>query len=85
MATQIDDRPAETRYRLTFERIGRTFRGEVREFTARDADDLAEQVWRLARKNLSSRWFEVAADLESMTGTIEAGRFGRFTIEKVPA
>ena len=67
-------------YAVEFERIGRTRGLPVQHFAAVNGDDLAEQVWRFARRHLGSRWFDVTVDLEAMNGFIEFGRFGRFTI-----
>ena len=75
-----------TAYRCTFPRIGRSSNGSfVETFTAADADDLAEQVFRFAKRKLASRMFVVSVDLERMVGSIEYDRFGTFTIESVPA
>jgi hypothetical protein len=74
-----------TRYRVTFERIGRSARGLTQDWEAVDADDLASIIYGFVRKHLMSREYSVIVDLEKMRGSIEAGRFGTFTIEPVPA
>jgi hypothetical protein len=70
-------------YAVEFERIGRTH-GLSATFHAADGDELAEQVYRFARRYLGSRWFVVGLDLDEGTGSIEAGRSGRFTFHEVP-
>jgi hypothetical protein len=70
-------------YRVTFEdngRIGRTRGNGDLVITARDANDVADQVYRHVKNKLASRWFEVTVDLEAQRGSIECGRFGRFTV-----
>ena len=74
-----------TRYRVTFERIGRGARGLTQDWEAVDADDLASIIYGFARKHLASSEYSVLVDLETMRGSIEAGRFGTFTIAAVPA
>lgn len=75
-----------TAYHVVFPRIGRSTNGSFEAtFKARDADDLAEQVFLFARPKLASKMFEVIVDLEQMTGSIEYGRFGTFTIKQVPS
>lgn len=70
-----------TTYRVTFPRIGRSSNGSfAEEFIAADADDLAGQIFKYARPKLASSMFMVTVDLETMSGSIEAGRFGTFTI-----
>jgi hypothetical protein len=72
-----------TRYRVTFDRLGRK-RDLVLECEVTDADDLAEKVYRFAGQHLSSRDFEVVVGLDPDTregrGWIEDGRFGAFTV-----
>jgi hypothetical protein len=87
---------AETRtarYRVTYERVGRhggrngsTAPGQLT-LDALDADDLAEQVARDARRYLASRQVEVTVDLEAGTGQILAGfhNAGTFTVEQLLA
>ena len=72
-------------YRLTFERIGRNHNVPDLVTGATNPDDIAEEVWRLARKNCGSRDLEVAVDLEAMKGHIFAGMHsaGSFTIAEV--
>lgn len=68
-------------YLIKFERVGR--RRDVPEvvYNAKDADDLAKQIHKYVRKFLASSWYEVTVNLETMTGSIDFGRFGNFTIE----
>lgn len=70
-------------YRVKFERIGRTHYVQPQVFQAKDADDLAEQVYRYARSYLRSRDVEVVVNLEESRGSIFVGvnSGGRFTIE----
>ena len=73
-------------FRVEFERIGRGSRGTVKDFEADDADGLAEQIHRFADGKLASRWFDVSVELNETnvgTGSIEGGRFGTFTVEKI--
>lgn len=72
-------------YRIIFKdgRIGRTRGNGDIVITARDADDIAAQIFFIARKKLASSWFDVTVDLEEMHGSIEYGRFGEFTIERL--
>lgn len=72
-----------TTYRIDIERIGRGCKGVSVELVATDLDDLAEQMHRYARKHLASSWFEVMLDGESGHGSIDGGRFGRFTFAAV--
>lgn len=74
---------AKQRYHVVFERIGRRH-DLTSDFEAADADDLADVIYRFARKHLASRDFMVLVDLEKNTGSIEAGRFGTFTISALP-
>lgn len=82
-----------TRYRVTYERVGRhggrngsPAPGQLT-LTAADADDLAEQVARDARRYLASREVEVVVDLAAGTGQILAGfhNAGTFTLEQLLA
>jgi hypothetical protein len=74
-----------TKYRVMFDRIGR--KKEVAPLTvdARDADELAEHIYRYARPHLLSRDVEVSADLEAGKGIVFCGfnNGGTFTIERV--
>ena len=68
-------------YTVTFERIGRNH--NVPPLTVpgpASAQDIAEQVYRLARSYLISRDYEVTVDLAEGKGWIESGRFGKFEI-----
>jgi hypothetical protein len=67
-------------YVATFERIGR--RHDVPPLTvdSADPDAIAEAVWAYARQFLGSRWFDVVVDLAELRGSIEFGRFGKFTL-----
>jgi len=70
-----------TAYTATFDRIGR--RHDVAPLeVAGSADDIAEQIYRYARRFLASRDIEVATDLEALSGTIFAGFHigGSFTL-----
>lgn len=81
--------PATTQYVVRFERIGRHHEPAplTVDLPADDqtADELAERVHVYARRFLASPYFFVRVDLEEQTGTIEGGRFGRFTITEVQA
>lgn len=79
------DTATTTKYSVEFERIGRRRDVPDNIFTVVDADDLAQQVWRFAGRYLGSRWYDVTVDLDAMTGSIEAGRFGRFFLREVTA
>jgi hypothetical protein len=75
------------KYKITFERIGRSHRVPPLELPAdrlTDAD-VADKVYIYARPYLASRGYDVYADLQSGKGSIEGGRFGTFTIEAVDA
>jgi hypothetical protein len=76
-----------TKFKLQFERIGRNHAIGAREFEARDADHLAEQVYDLARRHMVSRDLDVSLNLEEGNGNIYAGfhSAGTFTIEEVAA
>lgn len=73
---------------VTFERIGRGFRGRVETFELPDddrlADELAEAIYRFAKGKLGSKWYDVEVSLDEGRGSIEAGRFGRFTFAAIP-
>lgn len=67
---------------ITFERIGRHHSVEPLEVDNQlDADQVAEKVWRYARRFLASRDFEVNVDLASGLVSIGWGRFGSGRIE----
>lgn len=76
-----------TRYRMTFERVGRQHDVEPYECEAVTPDDLAEAVWLHVRHLLLSRDSSVAVDMDAMTGRIFAGMHnaGAFTIAEVGA
>lgn len=70
-------------YTVKFDRIGRNrTAGLTLETQASDADDLADKIYRYARRSLASSGFEVVVDLEAGRGSIEYGRYGSFTIEE---
>lgn len=73
----------KTHYQIRFDRVGRGSRGVSQEFWADDAQDLSEQIFKFVRPKLISREFTVVVDLDKMEGSIEAGRFGMFKIERV--
>ena len=70
-------------YTAKFERIGR--RRDVPDLVvvADTADQMADAIWHYAKGFLGSKWYDVTVDLEAMRGSIEYGRFGRFTLEPV--
>lgn len=70
-----------TTYTLKFERVGRNRHVPDLVVDAPDVDALTEAAYREVGKHLGSRSYEVVVDLERMTGSVEWGRFGRFTIE----
>lgn len=78
-----ETRPAQSQYRVTYERVGR--RRDVPPLTtvAAGADHLAELIHADARPYLLSSDVEVFVDLEAMTGHILCGfnSGGRFAIE----
>lgn len=74
-------RGRERLYVVKFERIGRTHYVPDVTINASDADGLAGQIHRYAKKFLASKWYEVGLDLKTGRGSIEAGRFGTFRIE----
>lgn len=70
-------------YVCAFERVGRNRSvPDLPVETATDypGDEIAEAVYRYSRRFLGSKWFDVTVDLEAGTGSIEAGRFGRFSV-----
>jgi hypothetical protein len=73
------------KYRITFDRVGRNHNPEPVFIEASDAEDLAAKIFAyiIRRKLLASREFEVTVDLTKMSGSIDFGRFGEFTIEEV--
>lgn len=75
---------ASAPYTVRFSRIGRHHDVGPLHLDATDADDLAEQVYKYARRFLGSRDVEVAVNLEEMRGLIFAGmrNGGDFTIER---
>lgn len=74
--------------RLTWERLGRGKRAEgtVEEVTVRDGpdfgDNLADVIFRIAKANLASSWFDVSVYTDGGF-SIEAGRFGRGRWERL--
>lgn len=72
-----------TRYIITFDRIGRTRPDRPTSFDVESADHLAEAIHAHACKRLRSQDFDVTVDLSAGCGWIEAGRFGKFTVETV--
>lgn len=74
-----------TKYRITFDRIGRNHSVVPIVEEASDAEELAEKVYRFAKRGLASRFPDVVVDLDEMTGFISTGAHiaGRFTIEVV--
>lgn len=77
----MDSMTKTHRFRVTFERIGTHHNVPPLETTAWDAQDLVQQIYPIARRNLNSKWFDVTVNLETMKGYVECGRFGTFTIE----
>ncbi len=73
-------------YRITFDRIGRNHSIVPIVEEANDADELAEKIYRFAKRGLASRFPDVVVDLEEMNGFIATGVHiaGRFTIEVMP-
>lgn len=65
---------------VKFDRIGRNHTVPDLIVDSDDPDVIAREVHRAARPNLRSRYFDVTVDLEAGAGSIEYGRFGRFTI-----
>lgn len=68
-------------YIVEFERIGRSHDVPPLTTTAESAAHLAEQVYDYARRFLGSKGYTVVVDLDEMSGSIEAGRFGAFTVK----
>lgn len=85
--------PAAHRYRIAFERIGRRHNVPDLVVQALDgpylAEYLADQVYDYAGEFLGSREYVVTVDLHPRevarvgVGAIEAGRFGRFTVQQI--
>ena len=67
-------------YHVIFERIGRRRDLPPQHFTAADDEELTLEVYSFARRILQSPGFQVTVDMETMTGNLEGGRFGTFTI-----
>jgi hypothetical protein len=72
---------ADVKYHVAFERIGRRRDIPPQTFEAANADELAESVWHFARRYLASHDAFVSCNLETGHGSIESGRFGKFTIK----
>jgi hypothetical protein len=74
-----------TRYRVTFERVGRHTSVPPLEVEAADAFDLEDKVLRHVRPMLASKEAEVGASLTQLDGQILAGGrpAGNFTLEAV--
>lgn len=77
---------------ITFDRVGARRYGEALTLTLDrellgDADEIARAVHSHARRYVTSRHFEVEADVEAGRVLIEGGRFGRgtFTPDRAPA
>lgn len=70
-------------YTVAFTRIGRSHDVAPLSVGARDADHLAEQIYRYARPHLRSRDVDVLVDLDKMQGWITVGfnNGGDFAIE----
>ncbi len=76
----------KTRYRVTFDRIGRKRDVPPLDVDAADADDLAGQILAAARPHLGSRNVRVFVGLEAGSGFVITGmahNAGTFTIERV--
>lgn len=78
MGTRSDP-PAATRYRIEFERIGRDHFVPPLEVEADNGDVLAHHIHAYAGRFLGSKDYFVSVDDDH--GSIEGGRFGRFTVE----
>lgn len=57
----------------TFDRMGRNHKPPIVTVESDDPDEIAEAIYRVARKHLMSRDVEVVVNLEAMTATIYAG------------
>lgn len=71
-------------YRISFDRVGRNHNVPDLLTECTHPDDIADQVWHLARNLCGSRDLAVSVDLEEMKGHIFAGvqSAGKFTIAK---
>jgi hypothetical protein len=69
-------------YTITFDRVGRNHNVPNLVTGTADAQVIAEEVYRIARRNCGSRDLEVTVDMEAMKGHIYAGfhNAGSFTI-----
>lgn len=76
----------ETRYRVTFDRVGRNHNVEPIEVGAANPDQLAAEIWLRIRNKLASRDTGVTVDMDNMAGMIHAGvrNAGEFAIEVLP-
>ena len=70
-------------YIIDFERIGRNHNVPSLTVESDDGEAIAEAVYRHARNHLASRDFVVIVDLDKLSGSIEAGRFGLFTLRRL--
>jgi hypothetical protein len=70
---------SEPLYRVTFERVGRNHYVPPLEVVATDGDVLARHIHAYAGRFLGSKGYVVSVDGDR--GSIDGGRFGRFTIE----
>lgn len=68
-------------YRVTFQRIGRHRDVQPLEVEAANGADLAHHIHGYASRFLGSKDYNVAVNGDH--GSIEGGRFGRFTVEEV--
>jgi hypothetical protein len=78
--------PRTTRYRVTFERIGRVQAVAPLEVEASSPDWLAQTIHAAAARHLPSRTFEVVLDVGAGRGYLLAGgrrNAGSFTVEVV--
>jgi hypothetical protein len=73
------------RYKVTFDRIGRTHTIEPQIIGAADADDMAFKLLKFGRRFLASRCVDVEVDMEQGTGMFLAGfhNGGTFKFELV--
>jgi hypothetical protein len=89
MSTLIPDAPVvpcTTRYRVTFERIGRVQAVAPLEVDAATADWLAQTIHAAAARQLPTRTFEVVLDVGAGRGYLLAGgrrNAGSFTVEVI--
>jgi len=70
---------------VSFERIGRNHNVPDLVTSKTDPEDIAYEIWHIARRNCGSRDLEVIVDLEARRGNILAGmrNAGSFTITEV--